>query len=457
MVAERDRVDARAQQPRAVSLGDPQAARGVLAVDHHEVRPVLLAELGQDAPQGAAPEPPTTSPTNRSFTRGDSVTVPDAPASPPGRRHGRAARRCWRPRAHQALRRPGRPRGRVAARPSAASSSRDRPERRRQDHAPLDPRGHPDARRRHGQPRPAEVGWVPQQAALYAKLTVAENLRLFARLEGARTARPRSSRMLDQTDLRDRADDQVGVLSGGNRQRVNIAIGLLAEPPVLLLDEPSAALDPRQRERLWEFILGLSERARRSSTPRTTCRRPTATRTSCSCWPTASCSSPDRRASSSTRWHDRAGLRGGVRRVPQAAGPLRCAGSSQGPQILRRSPLLVGLLVVYPSDRRVGRLRAVARAEQAPGGVPEPGPAAPEIISTGRRGASTSAVRRHGCSRASTRWSTPRSRPRGGDPAGPGRRGARGADHPGGHHPEALGLQSRRPSTSRSTTTPRTR
>ena len=47
-------------------------------------------------------------------------------------------------------------------------------------------------------------------------------------------------------------------LSGGNQQRVNIAIGLLARPAVLLLDEPSAGLDPRQRERVWEFVLGLA-------------------------------------------------------------------------------------------------------------------------------------------------------------------------------------------------------
>src|SRR5262249_24524409 len=45
---------------------------------------------------------------------------------------------------------------------------------------------------------------------------------------------------------------------GGTRRRVNIAAGLLAAPPGLLLDEPSSALDPRQRERLWEFILGLA-------------------------------------------------------------------------------------------------------------------------------------------------------------------------------------------------------
>jgi len=110
--------------------------------------------------------------------------------------------------------------------------------------------------------RPAAraVGWVPQQPALYSKLSVAENLRLFARLE--RLAQPDDAvaEMLVQTDLADRAGDQVGRLSGGNQQRVNIAIGLLCEPAVLLLDEPSSSLDPRQRERLWEFIGGLAGR-----------------------------------------------------------------------------------------------------------------------------------------------------------------------------------------------------
>jgi ABC-2 type transport system ATP-binding protein len=101
---------------------------------------------------------------------------------------------------------------------------------------------------------PREVGWVPQQPAVYAKLSVAENLRLFARLERVGDPDAVVARMLEQTGLGGRADDELGTLSGGNRQRVNIAVGLLADPPVLALDEPSSSLDPRQRERLWKFI-----------------------------------------------------------------------------------------------------------------------------------------------------------------------------------------------------------
>jgi ABC-2 type transport system ATP-binding protein len=102
------------------------------------------------------------------------------------------------------------------------------------------------------------VGWVPQIPALYSKLTVAENLALFARLERVADPAAAVDRMLEQTGLRERASDQLSRLSGGNRQRVNVAIGLLSRPPVLALDEPSTALDPGQRERLWSFIRGLA-------------------------------------------------------------------------------------------------------------------------------------------------------------------------------------------------------
>jgi ABC-2 type transport system ATP-binding protein len=98
------------------------------------------------------------------------------------------------------------------------------------------------------------VGWAPQHPALYSKLSVAENLELFARLEGLADPHAAVARMLEQTGLGERAGEPVGHLSGGNRQRVNVAIGLIADPPVLALDEPSASLDPSQRERLWELV-----------------------------------------------------------------------------------------------------------------------------------------------------------------------------------------------------------
>ena len=105
-----------------------------------------------------------------------------------------------------------------------------------------------------------EVGWVPQQAALYRRLSVEENLLLFARLEGHPDPRRAVKEMLDLTGLDERRGDLVARLSGGNQQRVNIAIGLLSRPLVLLLDEPSVGLDPRQRARLWEFVGGLAGR-----------------------------------------------------------------------------------------------------------------------------------------------------------------------------------------------------
>jgi len=105
---------------------------------------------------------------------------------------------------------------------------------------------------------PGGVGWVPQQAALYRRLTVEENLLLFARLEGLEDPRAAVDEMVELCGLGERRGEAVARLSGGNQQRVNIAIGLLSRPQALLLDEPSVGLDPHRRARLWEFIRGLA-------------------------------------------------------------------------------------------------------------------------------------------------------------------------------------------------------
>ncbi|MBA3734134.1 MAG: ABC transporter ATP-binding protein [Actinobacteria bacterium] len=101
------------------------------------------------------------------------------------------------------------------------------------------------------------VGWVPQQPAFYDRLTARENLELFARLEGEDDLAATAARLLARFDIP--PDRPAHMLSVGNRQRLNVALALLGSPRVLLLDEPTAALDPGQRRRLWETVTTLRD------------------------------------------------------------------------------------------------------------------------------------------------------------------------------------------------------
>jgi ABC-type multidrug transport system ATPase subunit len=102
------------------------------------------------------------------------------------------------------------------------------------------------------------VGWVPQRPAHYGRLTARENLELFAKLEGEHEPEEAAARLLQEFDLPGKASPSAN-LSVGNRQRLNLAIAFLGRPEVLLLDEPTAALDPEQRRRLWERTAALRE------------------------------------------------------------------------------------------------------------------------------------------------------------------------------------------------------
>jgi ABC-2 type transport system ATP-binding protein len=102
----------------------------------------------------------------------------------------------------------------------------------------------------------ARLGWVPQRPAQYARLSPRENLELFARLEGVRDPVSAAGDLLQRFSLPS-GRQAAGVLSVGNRQRLNVALSLLGEPQVLLLDEPTASLDPAQRRLVWDVVNAL--------------------------------------------------------------------------------------------------------------------------------------------------------------------------------------------------------
>jgi ABC-2 type transport system ATP-binding protein len=107
----------------------------------------------------------------------------------------------------------------------------------------------------------AAIGYVPQEIALYESQSARENLRFFGRLYGLRGAHlaDRVEASLDAVALRDRGDDKIEAYSGGMRRRANIAVGLLHEPKLLVLDEPTVGVDPQSRNAILEAIADLVE------------------------------------------------------------------------------------------------------------------------------------------------------------------------------------------------------
>jgi ABC-2 type transport system ATP-binding protein len=104
------------------------------------------------------------------------------------------------------------------------------------------------------------IGYVPQDLAIYPDLSGRENLMFFARLYGMPTSegKRRTDEVLELTGLSERAHDQTKKYSGGMKRRLNIGIGLLHEPKLLILDEPTVGVDPQSRNAILESVEGLS-------------------------------------------------------------------------------------------------------------------------------------------------------------------------------------------------------
>jgi ABC-2 type transport system ATP-binding protein len=105
----------------------------------------------------------------------------------------------------------------------------------------------------------ALIGYVPQDLAIYPDLTARENLRFFGRLQRLRghALDGRVDSILQLTGLAERADDRTDTYSGGMKRRLNIGIGLLHEPRLLVLDEPTVGVDPQSRNAILEAVDGL--------------------------------------------------------------------------------------------------------------------------------------------------------------------------------------------------------
>lgn len=106
----------------------------------------------------------------------------------------------------------------------------------------------------------ARLGLVPQDLALYPTLSARDNLAFFGRIYGlaGRHLRERIDAVLQIVGLADRAGDAIETYSGGMKRRINIAAGLLHEPEILFLDEPTVGVDPQSRNAIFESVVALN-------------------------------------------------------------------------------------------------------------------------------------------------------------------------------------------------------
>jgi ATP-binding cassette, subfamily A (ABC1), member 3 len=116
------------------------------------------------------------------------------------------------------------------------------------------------------------IGYCPQHDAIFPMLTVKETIKFYALVKGIRTHKIKKvvRRAIKDLNLKDHKHKLAGTLSGGNKRKLSVAMALIGNPPIVLLDEPSAGMDPEARRFMWQVVEKISQREKSSAVILTT-------------------------------------------------------------------------------------------------------------------------------------------------------------------------------------------
>jgi ABC-2 type transport system ATP-binding protein len=107
-----------------------------------------------------------------------------------------------------------------------------------------------------------QIGYVPQEIALYPTLTVKDNLRFWAEIAGRRVSKDEVEHTAEIVHLKEQLHQKVQTLSGGMKRKLNIAVSLLHDPDILILDEPTVGIDIQSKRDITQFIKGLASQGK---------------------------------------------------------------------------------------------------------------------------------------------------------------------------------------------------
>lgn len=116
------------------------------------------------------------------------------------------------------------------------------------------------------------IGYCPQHDAIFPLMTCLEHLWFYATIKGIPTERRHDivEECIVQLNLMDHRDKPAGTLSGGNKRKLSVAVAIIGNPPIILLDEPSAGMDPEARRFMWSVVEKISQRDKKSAVILTT-------------------------------------------------------------------------------------------------------------------------------------------------------------------------------------------